>query len=545
MPDSVRTRRLRLFVGAGLSFALVLSVGGAAMAAGAADPGVVHTSAGAVRGTTTPTMDEYLGIPYAEPPTGAERWQRPIPKRPWTGVLDATRFGANCPQPASPYGSASTSEDCLHLNVYAPRGTRPGSRLPTMVWIHGGAFDYGESDDFDPAPLVAHGIVVVTLNYRLGALGFLASPALEGRARSASDSGSASESGSGSGDYGLLDQQLALRWVQSDIAAFGGDRDSVTLAGESAGGLSVLAQVVSPRARGLFRRAIVESGTYQLEQDSLSAAEAKDAAFVAKTGCANAAGGVAACLRGLPVATILADQNQAGYRPNVDPDVLPSTIGAALQAGSFGHVQVLLGTNKDEFSLFVAQDEFLKVLPPVTAANYVSDIATALGVSQQTAIAVAQEYPVSTYPSPQLALTAVGTDGVFACNAVTADEALARHTRVYGYQFSDEKAPQRYLPPAGFPQGASHTSELSYLFDVKAPFPGILSGAQVLLADQMQQYWTGFVKDARPRSAAGPRWPRMSAAGAQPMINLATPAPVPRTDFAAEHHCAFWNGSRA
>ncbi|WP_194908559.1 carboxylesterase family protein [Catenulispora rubra] len=159
-----------------------------------------------------------------------------------------------------------------------------------------------------------------------------------------------------------------------------------------------------------------------------------------------------------------------------------------------------------------AQDEFLKVLP---------------------------------HPSPQLALTAVGTDGMFACNAVAVDEALARHTRVYGYQFSDENAPQRYLPAAGFPYGASHTSELSYLFDVKAPFPGILSGAQVLLADQMQQYWTGFVKGVHARSAAGSRWPRMSAAGARPMIDFAAPAPVPRTDFAAEHHCAFWNGSGA
>jgi para-nitrobenzyl esterase len=140
---------------------------------------------------------------------------------------------------------------------------------------------------------------------------------------------------------------------------------------------------------------------------------------------------------------------------------------------------------------------------------------------------------------------AVGTDGTFACNAMTADEALARHTRVDGYQFSDEKAPQRYLPQAGFPYGASHSSELSYLFDVKASFPGNLSGAQVLLADQMQQYWTGFVKDAHPRSAAGPRWPRMSQAGAQPMIDLDPPAPVLRTDFAAEHHCAFWNGSGA
>jgi len=178
----------------------MLSVLGSSDAIAAATPTttpIVRTDDGALMGTTTGAMNEFLGIPYAAPPTGALRWQPPAPVAAWHGLRDATHFGANCAQPASPYGIASTSEDCLFLNVYSPRGVPAHSRLPVMVWIHGGAFSYGESNDFDPAPLVAHGIVVVTVNYRLGALGFLADASLGEHGVGASLASA--------GDYGLLD----------------------------------------------------------------------------------------------------------------------------------------------------------------------------------------------------------------------------------------------------------------------------------------------------------------------------------------------------
>jgi para-nitrobenzyl esterase len=256
---------------------------------------VTGTANGPVRGLANGAVNEFLGIPYAAPPVGALRWQPPQPPANWPGVRDATQFASHCPQPPGPFGQGSTSEDCLHLNVFTPSHRRAGSHFPVMVWIHGGALVTGESNDYDPTTLAADGVTVVTINYRLGALGFLAHPAL------------ADASGQ-SGDYGLMDQQAALRWVRRNIANFGGNPHNVTVFGESAGGLSTLSQVASPRARGLFEKAIVESGSYNLTQASLATAEAAGESFATRAGCASQ---TAACLRNLPVSAILASQDNA------------------------------------------------------------------------------------------------------------------------------------------------------------------------------------------------------------------------------------------
>src|SRR6516164_3494066 len=240
------------------------TTGGQAAAAGP----VVDTTNGPVRGLANGAVNEFLGIPYAAPPVGALRWQPPQPASRWSGVRDATQFAPHCPQPPSPFGQASTSEDCLFLNVFTPRHQHAGSHFPVMVWIHGGALVTGESNDYDPVALVEDGVTVVTINYRLGALGFLAHQAL-------------ADANGQTGDYGLMDQQAALRWVQHNIARFGGDSGNVTVFGESAGGLSTLSQVASPQARGLFEKAIVESGSYDLTQASLASAESAGAAFAA------------------------------------------------------------------------------------------------------------------------------------------------------------------------------------------------------------------------------------------------------------------------
>ena len=183
---------------------------------------VVTIVGGAVRGKAVGSVDEFLGIPYAAAPVGRLRWRPPQPAARWSGTRDATKFAPHCAQPATPFGMASSSEDCLYLNVFAPAGRKhSGKSHPVMVWIHGGGLSIGESDDFDPAKLAADGTVVVTINYRLGALGFLAHPSLADRP------------GGSSGAYGLMDQQAALRWVQRNIREFGGDRRKVTIAGES------------------------------------------------------------------------------------------------------------------------------------------------------------------------------------------------------------------------------------------------------------------------------------------------------------------------
>jgi para-nitrobenzyl esterase len=484
---------------------------------------VVATAGGAVRGQAAAAGVEFLGIPYAAPPVGALRWQPPRPAPPWHGTRAAAAYGPHCPQPPGSFGRASTSEDCLYLNVFTPAGSK-ARNLPVMVWVHGGSLRTGESDDYNPAGLVRDGVVVVTINYRLGALGFLAHSAL------------ASHRGGTAGNYGLMDQQAALRWVQRNIRGFGGDPGDVTLFGESAGGLSTLAQLVSPGARGLFQRAIVESGTYQLTQQPLAAAESAGQAFATKAGCASttAPASTAACLRRLPVSTILADENPAGYIPDVDGAVLTQPVKTALARGQFNRVPVVIGTNHDEYRLFVAAFQFLGVR--VTAANYQTMIASTLGVSAAIAGAIATQYPLSRYPSPPVALGAVGTDAIFACHALTAEQSLARYVPTFAYEFNDEHAPELFLPPAGFPYGAAHASELPYLFGQTAvPHAAGFSAAQLQLAAAMKRDWTNLAKTGIP--AAG--WPRFTGTS-QRMLSLVPPAPQVETDFAAQHHCAFW-----
>ncbi|MGB6578836.1 MAG: carboxylesterase family protein [Streptosporangiaceae bacterium] len=482
---------------------------------------VVGTANGAVRGTSNGSVNEFLGIPYAAPPVGALRWQPPQPAANWSGVRDATQFAPHCPQPASPFGQASTSEDCLFLNVFTPSRQEAGAH-PVMVWIHGGALVSGESNDYNPTKLVEEGVTVVTINYRLGVLGFLAHPAL-------------ADANGQSGDYGLMDQQAALRWVQRNIASFGGDPRNVTIFGESAGGLSTLSQVASPAARGLFSKAIVESGSYNLTQASLASAEAAGQAFATKAGCSDQ---TAACLRSLPVSAILANENPAGYTPNINSEVLPQTLKTAFATGDFNRVPIINGTNHDEWRLFVALSELEG--SPVTAANYQSMISSTLGVPAQAAAAIAAEYPLSSYPSPAVALGTVGTDAIFACPALTIDQTVSNFVPTFGYEFNDENAPENFLPPVSFPYGAAHASEIQYIMDLPtAAFPGTLSAQQQQLATIMKSYWTNFAKRGFPTSFGTPFWPHFNSV-TQQIQSLVPPVPQTETNFAATHKCAFW-----
>jgi para-nitrobenzyl esterase len=509
-------------LGAAAPFASASTLG-AQRGAGLVNP-VAITANGAVRGLATGSVDKFLGIPYAAAPVGALRWQPPQPAARWSGVRDATKFGPHCPQLASPFGQASTSEDCLYLNVFTPERRPPASRFPVMVWIHGGALVTGESDDYDPTALVAHGVTVVTINYRLGALGFLAHPAL-------------ADANGQSGDYGLMDQQAALRWVRRNIARFGGNSHNVTVFGESAGGLSTLAQVASPQARGLFERAIVESGSYNLTQASLAAAESAGDAFASKVGCADQ---TAACLRSLPVSTILANEDAAGYTPNINSEVLPETLGTAFATGKFNRVPIINGTNHDEWRLFVALSQLEG--NSVTAANYQSMISSTLGVPAAVAAIIAAEYPLSAFPSPSVALGAVGTDAIFACPALSIDQSVSKFVPTFAYEFNDENAPELFLPPVGFPYGAAHASEIQYLFGLPAAtFPQALSGQQQQLARIMQSEWTSFAKIGFPFSLGSPFWPPFTSR-TQTMQSLVPPAPGTETDFATSHSCGFWAG---
>src|SRR6516165_10781370 len=436
-----RLRRAALFAVSSVSVAAtVLAVGtGGAFASPASDGTnpIVRTDDGFVRGMAAGTVDEFLGLPYAAPPTGNLRWRSPAPPAAWDGVRDATQFGPSCPQVLDPklnpeLPPGAISEDCLYLNVYAPPPSMndQGGR-PVLVWIHGGGLVQDGARDYDGSKLAADGIVVVTINYRLGALGFLAHPALA--------------SHGAAGNYGLMDQQAALRWVQRNIARFGGDPHNVTIAGQSAGGLSVLAQMVSPGARGLFQRAIVQSGAFALNQRPLATAEAAGEAFATAVGCPDQS---AACLRNVPVSDLV---SKFGVEiPGVvDGSVLTQPIGTALARGQFARVPIINGITHNEELLFVdalkltvSQGTNILLAAPLdgSEATYETDLAHALGVSPARAAAIAAVYPLSANPTrPDEVFGTAVSDASFACPALQVDRwTAARGVPAYAYQFNDD-----------------------------------------------------------------------------------------------------------
>jgi para-nitrobenzyl esterase len=428
--------------------------------------------------------------------------------------------------------------------VWAPSGRRDRDRdhdrdddrddfglRPVMVWIHGGALVTGESDDYDATRLVEQGnVIVVTINYRLGELGFLAHPAL-----------TAESPDHASGNYGLMDQQEALRWVRRNILLFGGDPGRVTIFGESAGGLSVHSQLASPGSAGLFQRAIVESGAYQLTQPTLTAAETTGTAFATAAGCTDQ---TAACLRALTVEQVLAHQpgGTGGASPTIDNKFLTQSVGAAFTTGSFNRVPIMEGANHDEWRLFVGITEL--TTGPIPAAGYPAAIQATLGIPAAVVPLFVAQYPLASYPTPSLALSALGTDGIFDCNARFVEQKVSQFVPTFAYEFSDPNAPQRFLPPVSFPYAAAHASEIQYLFTlpVTVPAPG-LDADQERLSRAMISYWTTFARTGQPNSRATPNFAAFSTATDNAQ-SLVAPRPQPETGFAADHHCAFWDSLR-
>jgi para-nitrobenzyl esterase len=514
----------------GALLSVCTALGASAPAQAAAAPVIVATDRGPVSGVATPSGQAFLGIPYAAPPVGALRWRPPEPAPRWVGLRDASQFGSGCPQGPSLVGAASLNEDCLYLNVFTPAGgprDERGQPYPVMVFIHGGGFKTGTGSDYDPGRLVRRGVVVVTLNYRLGLLGFTAHPTL-----------TAESPDHASGNYGLLDQQAALGWVQHNIAQFGGDPSNVTLFGESAGGLSVHAHLVSAGSAGLFRAAIVQSGAYALTQPPLAVAEAQGLALQAAVGCADLA-----CLRRAPVASLLATEGPdvLQYVPSLDGKVLTQSIGSALATGAFTRVPVIEGTNHDEYRSLIA---LYHELPygPITAEQYPLLIAKDFGLPPAVVALITQAYPLSAYPSPSLALAALGTDAMFACPAVAASGWLQRYVPTWRYEFSDAQAPAPQVP-LSFPLGAYHAAELQYLFDTVGwlQIPP-LSAAQQQLSDAMVGSWVNFARSGDPNAANVPNWAAYQPPLSDRVQQLVAPAPQPGSGsaFAADHRCAFW-----
>ncbi|MEU8284317.1 carboxylesterase family protein [Micromonospora sp. NPDC048905] len=525
-----------------------LAVGPAAAADDRRSAAVVRTDQGAVGGTVAARHLSFQGIPYARAPLGALRWAAPQPGPVWTGVRDATRPGAACAQlQGLPMDRASVAEDCLHLNVTTPR-TAARTPRPVMVWLHGGDFRFGRGDVYDGQRLAADGdVVVVTVNYRLGALGFLAHPALAGPDRV-------------TGNFGVQDQQAALRWVRHNAAAFGGDPGNVTLFGQSAGATSVCAHLAAPSSAGLFHRAILQSNScanpIQTRAEAARAAEE----FAQNIGCTDAAT-VATCLRGRDPGRLVATAGYPGagvdLGPVVDGRTLPVDPAAALAAGRLHPVPVLTGMNRDESRLVVwgmersglncpepepepepepgpgpqPGDEAESC--PLTDDQYRDQVR---GVFGDRAEEVLARYPRRGTEFPSETLGAVLTDHDYAEPIYSAALAFARRVPTYLYEFADDDAPFfAEGPESTFPTGAYHCAELPYLFTVG--YAEALTPAQQRLADDMVRVWSDFARTGR----AG--WPRLH--GAAPYVRVfADGGASGTTSFAAAHSYDFWRSLR-
>jgi para-nitrobenzyl esterase len=489
-----------------------------------AGPAVVQTAAGAVRGLVAPGYRVFDGVPYAAAPVGPLRWRPPQPAAPWPGVRDATTPGVRCIQDTTfdPDYGRPTGEDCLNLNVWTPDGAGRSSQKPVMVWIHGGGFLNGSADIYDARWMATQGdIVVVTVNYRLGTLGFLAHPAL-------SPDGDI-------GNYGLADQQAALRWVRDNIAEFGGDPTKVTIAGESAGAMSVCDHLVAPDSAGLFRAAILQSGPCQAQADRATATRVSTE-YATSAGCSDPAA-AAACLRSLPAQKLQRAPLYVGFGPDkltgpvTGTDRLPVDPMTDIALSRVPRIPVLIGSNGDEFAMFAAiqylKDRGLPPYPKLLSDTFGPDAA-----------AVAEHYPLDRYGGNEgLAYSAAVTDSVFACPTDRIASGLAHTNPVYAYEFNDRTAPApdplRAVP---FPVGASHSLELRYLFDVGGAPP--LNPAQRELSDQMVAYWSQFVKNGTPEVSGLPDWPQPGADGKR--MSLQTGQLTITTDFSARHQCPFW-----
>ena len=523
-----------------MAVGLGMLVGGCAAppAAPAAPVGPrVTVAQGDAQGVLDGGVLRYRGLPYAVPPTGQRRWTPPSPPTRWTGTRDATQPAARCAQLAAAPGTphltaASTTEDCLTVDVTVPAGTTTASRLPVLVWLHGGAFSAGAGGDVDPRRLAVAGpLVVVTVNYRLGIFGFFGLPHL-----------------AGSGTFGLQDQQAALRWVARNVAAFGGDPRHVTLGGESAGADSACGQLAAPGSVGLFQQVILQSGGCNSSNlynvvlpgtgsigdtwKPLSLVEAAGSRAAPQLGCPEPATELA-CLRALPAARLVTGAGTY-WSPATGTSTLPPRPSDQVAYGDLRPVPMLAGTNRDEGTLFTAAfyDNVGRPLDDATFRTLLSST-TLLRATE-----VGDAYPVVSRP-PGRAWSDVITDRAYACPALANDKVLGTAAPLYAYEFADATAPSPFVAlPPGLRDGVTHGAEMAYLFDL-VPGQSRLTPAQRATADRLVGMWARFVTTGSP---APDTWPRWSGGGQLLSITDTGDTPIPAAAFSAEHHCGLWGG---
>jgi carboxylesterase type B len=489
---------------------------------------VVQTEGGAVEGNVALGVENFLDIPYAAPPVGELRWSPPEPPAHWSDVRPAKEYGSYCPQPKT-LDSANqvVNEDCLDVNIQRPIGTRQDAKLPVYVYIHGGGYVTGSGNKDGQDRIVRTSpLVGVTLNYRLGALGFLALPSL-------------------TGDFGFEDQQAALGWVKRNIAAFGGNPENITIGGESAGGWSVCAHLVAPGSRGLFNKAIIQSGA--CDSKPAAQAEAEGIDFAHKLGCADAAS-VVSCLREKPVADVLKAQAPYYLLTN-GTAALPTHLWTAVNDGDYARVPIIIGSTRDELR------SFFQSSVGWTEAQYDGFVQKNFG-PHADAVLKLYPWPANTTDPAAVAyqVAAMGTDngnlgagaieqGIGGCATTALAATFAMNVPVYAYEFGPRSGPGWYTI-AGYRWGAGHATELTYLYPLHDG--GVVASGftpdESKIADAMARYWGAFVIQGDPKAAGLPDWPLYTSG--QGALNFGEGGKVELMTQAAyqtEHNCDFWN----
>jgi para-nitrobenzyl esterase len=490
----------------------------------------VHVISGMVQGVKVDGVNTFLGIPYAKAPVGDLRWKAPQLPHVWQGIRKADKVPPHCTQ--SIFGFDRGQEDCLYLNIWSPSLFPGTDKMPVMVWIHGGGFIVGHSYETTPAQYLAKrgNVVVVSINYRLGAFGFLAHPEL-------------TKEGNGtSGNFGMQDQIFALQWVKHNIEHFGGDSNNITIFGESAGGMSVCNLLASPQARGWFNKAVIESGPCFTPYPDLAFMEKQGKEMESKLHCDTAQQPLA-CMRGktakeimqaMPPDPGMAFGDNANWMPNIDGNVLTEEPMQGLEQGHFAPVPVINGNNANEGNLIVMfghEYQFKKLTP-----EKYPDRVNYLVHDQAKVQKVLERYPLQKYPDPEEALSAVLSDQGFVCQEKWTSDAIAKKAPVYSYYFSYPKS--AFVLPELRKLGAFHSSEVQFLFGVPmAWFESTFHGDEKTLSDNMMDYWTQFARTGDPNRKGLPEWPKYNDSGKRLQLDT-TIGIKPGSD--SDDTCTFW-----
>jgi para-nitrobenzyl esterase len=514
--------------------ALLCLLGITLLGACAHHPVGVKIDNGNLEGYLHEGVEHYLGIPYAQPPVGDLRWRAPRPIEDWAGTLQVQDNPVRCSQSVAFMDSLSGSEDCLYLNIWSPED-KPPQPMPVMVWIHGGGFIVGQGSysDHDGMQLAKQNkVVVVSLNYRLGVFGFMAHSALLEE----------DPDNPTSGNYGLQDQTAALRWVRDNIEAFAGDPGNVTIFGQSAGGVSVCAQLISPQAAGLFHRAVLQSAPCATPMSSLAAVSRLGDSVSEELGC-NASDDELACMREKApedVAAVHPPDPNFGFGedytlwwPVQDGHVLPMQFLDAFESGRFNRVPVVSGSNRDEASLLIWLSHNLR-FEPLTAEDYPDRLEYLVGSPELTE-QVLEAYPLENYDTPFEAFTASYSDGFFSCLTRWQSQAISAHTPTWSYQFDYDNAP--FVFPWTVDLGAYHSAEIQYIFGQRMSLLGSdFDEKESGLVKSMMGYWVQFARTGDPNGSGLAAWPVYDASDQTLLFNLNNRV----ASGVHEEDCRFW-----